>query len=124
MSNTIGQLAIFVDIDDTLVRSFGAKRIPIPEMVECVRRLKLDGGEVFFWSSGGSQYALDSAKELGIASCGSAFLPKPNVVIDDVALHSWSKMVVVHPFEASSMSLLDYSIMLSKGTKFNRPLGS
>lgn len=34
---------IYVDIDDTLIRSFGSKRIPMTEMVRLVRDLKKSG---------------------------------------------------------------------------------
>jgi hypothetical protein len=33
-------LVAYVDVDDTLVRSFGSKRIPMTEMVRHVRELK------------------------------------------------------------------------------------
>lgn len=36
-------------------------------------------------SSGGSAYAQRSAEELGIVDCFTAFLPKPQLLIDDVA---------------------------------------
>jgi hypothetical protein len=40
--------AIFVDVDDTLVRSFGSKRIPITAMVALVRDLN-DSGAALYW---------------------------------------------------------------------------
>ena len=36
-------LVAYVDVDDTLVRSFGSKRIPMTEMVQYVRELNRDG---------------------------------------------------------------------------------
>ncbi len=38
-----GQVVAYVDVDDTLVRSFGSKRIPMTEMVRHVRELKRAG---------------------------------------------------------------------------------
>ncbi len=37
------QRIVYFDIDDTLVRSVGAKRIPMPSVIETVRRLKSEG---------------------------------------------------------------------------------
>ncbi len=80
---------IFIDVDDTLVRSAGTKRIPMPAAVAHVRRLHTDGATLYLWSSGGADYARESARELGIAHCFAGFLPKPDVYIDDQAVHEW-----------------------------------
>ena len=37
------QLVVDVDVDDTLLRSFGAKRIPMSAVVDHVRRLHEQG---------------------------------------------------------------------------------
>lgn len=89
----------YVDVDDTLVRSTGTKRIPIVSVVQHVRTLKEEGWELYCWSSGGGDYAKASAEELGIAACFVGFLPKPDVMIDDVPPQSWSFLRVVHPAE-------------------------
>ena len=101
-------LAIYVDIDDTLVRSFGSKRIPMTEMVRHVRALSREGVALFAWSSGGADYARASAKELGLEDCFKAFLPKPNVLIDDQAPATWRRLVHVHPGAASSTPVPEY----------------
>jgi hypothetical protein len=44
---------IFIDVDDTLVRSVGAKRIPIPAVIARIRQLKQEGDILYLWSSGG-----------------------------------------------------------------------
>ena len=95
-------LVVYVDVDDTLVRSVGTKRIPIPAVVQHVRDLKAQGAELFCWSSGGADYARQSADELGIADCFSAFLPKPQVLIDDQETGAWRGLLVVHPATAAS----------------------
>jgi hypothetical protein len=92
----------------TLVRSFGSKRIPMTEMVRHVRELSRNGVVLYAWSSGGADYARASAKELGIDDCFTAFLPKPNVIIDDQALAYWRRLVQVHPGEASSRTVAEY----------------
>jgi hypothetical protein len=92
--------AVFVDVDDTLVRSVGRKRIPIPAVVAEVRRLKAGGAVLYLWSAGGAEYARESAVELGIADCFAAFLPKPDVIIDDQPLHQWHGIRHLYPSQA------------------------
>lgn len=69
---------IYVDVDDTLVRSAGSKRIPMPSTVKLVRALHDHGAALYLWSRGGASYAREVAEELGIAECFAAFLPKPD----------------------------------------------
>lgn len=80
---------IFIDVDDTLVRSVGTKRIPIPAALAAVKRLHQTGVQLFLWSSGGAEYARRSAVELGIESYFENFLPKPHTYIDDQPVHEW-----------------------------------
>lgn len=106
---TKGQATVvYVDVDDTLVRSFGSKRIPISSVVDHVRALQREGAVLYCWSSGGAQYAEDSARELGLSECFRGFLPKPHVWIDDQAPSDWPRSLVVHPNEAPSCTLADY----------------
>lgn len=83
------QRAIYVDVDDTLVRSVGTKRIPMPTVVARVRELHADGVALYLWSSGGAEYARASAVELDIQECFVAFLPKPDAYVDDQPVHQW-----------------------------------
>jgi cation transport ATPase len=83
------KLIVFVDVDDTLVRSIGSKRIPMPRVVERVKRLRQEGATLYLWSTGGAVYAQESAQELGILDCFAGFLPKPNLIIDDQAVADW-----------------------------------
>jgi hypothetical protein len=92
---------VFVDVDDTLIRSVGTKRIPMPGVVAEVRRLKALGIVLYLWSSGGADYARASADELGIADCFVGFLPKPHVIIDDQPIHQWHSFRHVYPGQAS-----------------------
>ncbi len=68
---------IFVDVDDTLIRSFGAKQIPIPNAVDYVRDMFNAGHVLYCWSRGGAQYSREIATKLGIAECFVCFLPNP-----------------------------------------------
>ncbi len=80
---------VYVDVDDTLVRSVGNKRIPMPRVVERVRSLNQGGAILYLWSSGGADYARQSAQELGIADLFAGFLPKPTIIIDDQPVTEW-----------------------------------
>ena len=80
---------VYVDVDDTLIRSVGTKRIPMPRVVEKVRNLHREGATLYLWSSGGAEYARTSAQELGISDCFVAFLPKPTIIIDDQRVSDW-----------------------------------
>ena len=94
---------IYVDIDDTLVRSFGSKRIPMTSMIALVRSLSENGAELYCWSSGGADYARQAAEEVGLAHCFKLFLPEPNLLLDDVNTGSWN-LVQLHPAECSSLT--------------------
>jgi hypothetical protein len=91
---------VYVDVDDTLVRSVGSKRIPMPRVVDRVRDLHKGGATLYLWSSGGAEYARESANELGISDLFAAFLPKPTLIIDDQPLSDW--LYCDHSFPMSS----------------------
>jgi hypothetical protein len=98
------RLVAFIDVDDTLMRSIGAKRIPIPPVVERVRELHTAGADLYCWSTAGAAYAQATADELGIADCFVDFLPKPQLLVDDQALTEWRNLVCLHPNEIASLS--------------------
>lgn len=87
--NTPRPKTIFVDVDDTLVRSVGQTRIPMAAVIAHIRRLHDAGHLLYLWSSDSADYARASAEELGIAHCFQAFLPKPQAYIDDQAVADW-----------------------------------
>ena len=99
---------IFIDVDDTLVRSFGSKRIPITAMIEHVRSLHEQGFVLYCWSSGGADYCRESAEEFGIADCFRGFLPKPDVMIDDQHPSDWRDLRWFHTNQAPSNSAETY----------------
>lgn len=107
-STAVPLLNIFVDVDDTLVRTVGTKRIPMPTVIQQVRDLHAQGATLYCWSAGGGDYARQSAEELGIAGCFTAFLPKPNVLIDDQSPDKWPRSLLVHPSQCNGQSLADY----------------
>ncbi|MDF5736168.1 MULTISPECIES: DUF705 domain-containing protein [unclassified Nostoc] len=96
-------MVIFIDVDDTLVRSVGTKRIPIPSVIKVVRQLKTQGAVLYCWSSGGSDYVRASAKEFGLEDCFAGYLPKPEAMIDDQLFPAWRSLRHVYPLQANSL---------------------
>jgi phosphoserine phosphatase len=95
-------LVVYVDVDDTFVRSAGTKRIPMRRTLEHVRALKQSGATLYCWSAGGAEYARKSAQEFGLGDCFEAYLPKPNVMIDDQSVAEWSLCLEIHPAELTN----------------------
>ena len=83
-----------MDVDDTFVRSVGTKRIPMPVVIQHIRELQEQGAVLYCWSSGGAEYAKQSAEEFGIADCFVGFLPKPNVLLDDQNMDEWRYLIM------------------------------
>ena len=74
---------IYIDVDDTLIRSAGKTQIPMPASVEYVRRMHAAGHALYCWSRGGREHAYNVSTSLDIAECFEEFLPKPDVCLDD-----------------------------------------
>ena len=113
-AQTLPTLIVYVDVDDTLIRSVGIKQIPIPGVVRHVRELKQQGADLYCWSSGGAEYARRSAEELGISDCFIAFLPKPQVMLDDQETGEWRRFLVVHPAGVEGQSVEEYKRRLAE----------
>lgn len=90
-------MVVFIDVDDTLIRSAGTKRIPMPRVIERIRGLHAAGHQLYLWSSGGADYARRSAAELGLTDRFLGFLPKPNLIIDDQAVGDWRQCTHEYP---------------------------
>jgi hypothetical protein len=104
---------VYVDVDDTFVRSASSKRIPMPAAIRHIRGLKEQGAVLYCWSSGGPDYARQSAEEFGIADCFEAFLPKPNVLLDDMTMTTWPRFITVHPGSCDTQTLEHYRRLLT-----------
>jgi hypothetical protein len=102
------QFNIYVDVDDTLVRSYGTKRIPISATISHIKELKQQGATLYCWSSGGAEYAKITAEELGILDIFAAFLPKPQMLLDDSGVNNWRGLIQIHPMSCHSKNLDDY----------------
>ena len=98
---------IYVDVDDTFVRSVGTKRIPMPATIAQIRKLQEQGATMYCWSSGGADYARESAREFGVEDCFVAFLPKPQILLDDQNIGDWRDLKCVHPANCESLKLED-----------------
>lgn len=102
------QVAIYVDVDDTFVRTYGTKRIAILGVIRHIRDLFEQGAALYCWSSGGAAYARQSAQEFGIADCFQAFLPKPQALLDDQEITEWRRLRQVHPNTCHRLTVEDY----------------
>ena len=109
-SRTTRPVIIYVDVDETLVRNYGQSRIPMPQVIRHVRELFEQGAELYCWSSGGSDYARQSAKECGIEECFRAFLPKPQAILDDQNFPDWRHLLYVHSSNCDGKTLEDYKL--------------
>lgn len=98
-------MVIYVDVDDTLIRSFGTTRLPISPVIDQIRRLSANGATMYLWSSRGAQYAHETAIELEIERCFVGFLPKPDCYIDDQQVHAWPHCTHVLPARADTIIL-------------------
>ena len=95
----MSKAVVYFDVDDTLVRSVGTKRLPIPAVLERVRSLHASGITPYLWSSGGAAYARTTAEELGIVDCFVGFLAKPTHIVDDQHITEWRDLRHLHPNE-------------------------
>lgn len=110
---------VYVDVDETLVRNYGTKRIPIVNVVSHIRELHQQGAILYCWSSGGAEYARESAAELGIEDCFVGFLPKPVVAIDDLEFAKWRNLLQVHPNECDGNTVESYRQKIIKNQQGN-----
>jgi hypothetical protein len=109
---TQSPIHVYVDVDDTIVRSVGTKRIAIPSVVRHVLDLHAQGAVLYCWSAGGADYARASADEFGLGHCFSAFLSKPNVIIDDQKPADWPRCYMIHPCNIHEQSIDAYRAQL------------
>jgi len=94
--STMQNRTVYIDVDDTLVHTFGTKRIPLTHTIDFVRKLKESGVTLYCWSKAGAVYAKATAEELNLINCFDGFLTKPDVVIDDLLFKKWISKEI-HP---------------------------
>ena len=83
-------MVVYVDVDDTLVRWAGSKCIPRTLIIDRIKERAANGDRLFLWSRAGDVAARRVAEDLGIEGLFEAFLPKPDLLIDDEPLGEWS----------------------------------
>ena len=104
---------IYIDVDETFPRNYGTKQIPIPDVIKHIKELKEQGATMYCWSSGGAIYAEEKAKEFGIDYCFIGFLPKPEVMIDDMSFSQWRNLLQIHPNKCVNSSVELYKEQLA-----------
>jgi hypothetical protein len=72
---------VYVDVDLTLVDHMG---VLLPGAVAAMNALHDAGCHLFLWSTGGADYCRQIAERAGFAELFEAFLPKPDIYIDDM----------------------------------------
>ena len=80
----------------------------MPSVIQHIKELKEQGATMYCWSSGGSEYAEESAKEFGVEKCFVGFLPKPDLAIDDLSFSEWRGLLQVHPNECPDNTIESY----------------
>ena len=98
-------LCIYVDVDDTLVRSISGKRISNPNLIRRIAEWKAHGAILYCWSSGGADYAQRTAEELKIKDCFVGFLTKPHALVDDQSIQRWAYFLELGPARAEGLSV-------------------
>jgi len=58
---------------------------------------------LFCWGTGGASYTRSAADELGLGDCFEGFLPKPQILLDDVAFGR-RNVAELHLSECSSLT--------------------
>src|SRR6476661_6677588 len=97
---------IFVDVDLTLVNELGGI---LPGAADSLRRLKQRGCHLFLWSTGGGDYCRTVAERYQLADLFEAFLPKPDIIIDDMPGLCLSPLVF-NPLEQPSWEAMTDAI--------------
>ena len=72
---------VYVDVDLTLIDELGRL---LPDAVEGLLTLREAGCTLFLWSTCGADYCREVAGKYEITPLFEAFLPKPDIYIDDM----------------------------------------
>ena len=99
----MNQKIVYVDVDDTLVRSAGNRASPDDNRHS--RGQTFEGRRELLCICGvpaAQDYARKSAVELEIADCFAGYLPKPNVIIDDQPVEQWRGTRHIYPLQTES----------------------
>ena len=106
MQTITNDLALFFDVDNTLIRYASMKSEwavevhdaqtcntfyvhPIEQHILILKRAKSRGRQIIVWSAGGSKWAETVVKALGLEELVDYCMSKPEVVCDDTPLKDW-----------------------------------
>ncbi len=103
-------LCIYIDVDQTLVRTTAGRRSPNQELCQKLREWKAAGAALYCWSSQGADYARRAAQECRVADCFVAFLAKPHVLVDDQKIEGGRLQLA--PTTAARLSVVDIRTQL------------
>lgn len=94
------EMSIFVDVDDTLIDHHDIVK---PHVLKFLEHARERNCKLVLWSQGGADYCKEIATKLGIEHWFIAFLDKPDICLDDLAIHSKFIQACIHP-----MSLIGF----------------
>ena len=77
--------------------------MPMPAVIRHIGTLHEQGATLYCWSSGGADYARESAVEFGLTDCFMAFLPKLDVLLNGQNVADWRRLRQVHPNECAAL---------------------
>ncbi len=80
---------VFVDVDNTIMISTEHGERGLYKAIKFVKQLHEKGFELYCWSQAGAAYAEKACEFLGIKDLFKAFLPKPNMCLDDRPMSDW-----------------------------------
>lgn len=105
-------LVIYVDVDDTLIRTLGTKRVPIPTAISHVRALHTQGA-VLYLSAVAVNNMLGECARYGYRGMLRRILAKTsNSKFDDQQVSEWRYCRTVHPSNCGETSMEDYVTQL------------
>lgn len=90
-----GQI-IYCDVDNTLIDHNNSPKKNTLKYLEYARS---KGAVLYLWSQGGADYCRDIANQLGITHWFKAFLPKPEIVVDDLPIKAPFISKHIHPIQ-------------------------
>ena len=101
---------IYVDVDDTLVRTDGSKRIPVPAVIDHVRKLADKDDELYLWSEVALRTPVlrRTNSEAQVASERSFRSQMSSKVLNE-----WRRLLGMHPSNCQRTTLTEYKTRLS-----------
>lgn len=93
-------MILYVDVDDTIIDHHDVPKQHVLKFLEYARS---QGCQLYLWSQGGGDYCLEIAEKLGIKDWFLAFLPKPDVCVDDLEINARFIQKHIHPIQLAGV---------------------